>query len=103
MWEVTIQSKKVGKKKSKIVETQEGVRRAILNGVIKERIVSIDEALTDIIIFDRITGDFLVFKEKISPREAASYSILWAKTDRDSGCMFWPHGKPFPEEWKFAT
>lgn len=64
--------------------------------------VKIRQYMIDLFVADAITGDYLVLARRISPRDAAKYSMSWIKQDRDSGCVWWPHGSPLPVSWKVA-
>jgi hypothetical protein len=63
--------------------------------------VKIRQYFTDVLIVD-LNGDFLVAAKRLDPRDAARFSVDYAKEDRRRGCVLWPHGKPLPNNWKIV-
>lgn len=102
VWEVSAVSRVTGQER-RIVSTDwarasELARRALDRGWR----VKIRQYFTDVLIADS-SGDFLVAAKRLDPRDAARFSVDYAKEDRRRGCVLWPHGKPLPNNWKIVN
>ena len=101
MWEVQAVFRVTGQER-RIVSTDwarasDLARRALDRGWK----VKIRQYFTDVLIVD-LNGDFLVAAKRLDPRDAARFSVDYAKEDRRRGCVLWPHGKPLPNNWKIV-
>jgi hypothetical protein len=101
VWEVRAVSRVTGRER-RIVSTDwarasDLAKRALDRGWK----VRIRQYFTDVLIADS-NGDFLVAAKRLDPRDAARFSVDYAREDRGRGCVLWPHGKPLPNRWKIV-
>ncbi len=57
----------------------------------------------DVLVVDPESGDFLVVRERMTFKDAAMFSVSWAKKSRDGGMVIWPTGVPYPSSWVVTT
>lgn len=98
MWEVIATSKN-GRVRTKVVNHWKYGMQLAGRAMDMGWKVSIVPFYMDFLIADE-DGEFTRVVVRLSPQNAARYAVRWARMDRESGCMLWPHGVPTPESWK---
>jgi hypothetical protein len=98
MWEV-IATSKSGKVRTKVVNHWKHGMRLAGRAMDMGWRVTIVPVYVDLLIADE-EGEFTRVIARVSPHNAARNAVRWARIDRESGCLIWPHGLPTPRDWR---
>lgn len=99
MWEVVAQCQHTGRERKVVTVSWERAKLLTERALDMTWKVTVRQYFSDVLLADS-TGVFYQVRSRLTPREAADYSIAYAKQDRERGCLLWPHGRPIPEGWR---
>ena len=89
-----------GRKIQKVVLQWSRARELARSAAGKGFRVSMKRYFTDVFVVDPESGDFLLIGRKMGVVDASRFTVAWARNDRESGCLLWPHESPTPVGWR---